>query len=88
MQNIAGTTLRKFYCVSEMWVCYNNGTNLLVHDGPSAPKHIHDVAKKKDLSQLQLKKFCYKTEKDSRAAVAFSSFCLKRKQYKTEVAES
>ena len=67
MQNIVGTSLRTFCCVAEIWVCYNNGTKLLVHDRPSAPKHIHDVAKKKDASQLQLKKCCYKTEKDSRA---------------------
>ena len=54
-------------------------------DRPSAPNHMQ---KKKDSSQPQLKKYCYKTEKDSRAWVAFSSFCLKRKLYKTEVGKS
>ena len=80
MQYIIGTNLS---CMAEMWVCYNNGTNLLVHDRPSAPKYIHDVTKKKDSSQLQLKQFCYKQRK-----IAEQDFCLKGKQCKTEVAKS
>ena len=63
MQNIVGTSLRKFCCVAEIWVCYNNGTKLLVHDRPSAPKHIHDVAKKKIQASFSSKNVVTKQRK-------------------------
>ena len=80
MQYIIGTSLRKFCCMAEMWVCYNNGTKLLVHDRPSAPKHIHDDTKKNIPASFSSNNFVTKQRK-----IAEQDFCLKGKQCKTEV---